>query len=88
MFSNLELRSIIESSFLPQRCECIQAHDASLTIKVYHSSDAQRVDLVVTGISAAKLDSSRAICHLISQLREDLADQPFTQPSRVASGGH
>lgn len=88
MFSNLELRSIIESSFLPKRCECIQAQDSSLTIKVYDSTDPQRVDLVVTGISAVKLDSSRAICNLITQLREDLADQPFTQTSRFGARNH
>ena len=35
MLSELELRSIIEGSFLPKRCECTKAEDASLTIKVY-----------------------------------------------------
>ncbi|AGE26078.1 DUF1652 domain-containing protein [Pseudomonas poae] len=72
MISELELRSIIEGSFLPKRCECIKAEDASLTIKVYDDRDRDRVDLEVKGINADKLDSSRAICNLITGLREDL----------------
>eukprot|EP01132_Coremiostelium_polycephalum_P018766 gene18766-22353_t len=61
MLSDLELRGIIEGSFLPKRCEVTKASDASLTVKVYHEIDHDRVDLVVTGICANKLDSSRAI---------------------------
>lgn len=72
MLSELELRSIIEGSFLPKRCECTKAEDASLTIKVYDDRDRDRVELEVKGISADKLDSSRAICNLIAGLREDL----------------
>ncbi len=72
MLSELELRSIIEGSFLPKRCECTKAEDASLTIKVYDDRDRDRVDLEVKGINADKLDSSRAICNLITGLREDL----------------
>ncbi|CRM40928.1 DUF1652 domain-containing protein [Pseudomonas sp. 44 R 15] len=72
MLSELELRSIIEGSFLPKRCECTKAEDASLTIKVYDDRVRDRVELEVKGISADKLDSSRAICNLIAGLREDL----------------
>ncbi|MFC6338745.1 DUF1652 domain-containing protein [Pseudomonas sp. CCM 7891] len=75
MLSDLELRSIIEGSFLPKRCECIKAEDASLTVKVYDEKDHERVNLIVTGICADKLDSSRAICNLITGLREDLKHQ-------------
>lgn len=72
MLSELELRSIIEGSFLPKRCECTKAEDASLTIKVYDDLDRDRVHLEVKGINADRLDSSRAICNLITGLREDL----------------
>ncbi|WP_294735017.1 DUF1652 domain-containing protein [uncultured Pseudomonas sp.] len=72
MLSDLELRGIIEGSFLPKRCECTKAEDASLTIRVYDEKDRDRVDFEVKGIQAAKLDSSRAICNLITGLREDL----------------
>ncbi|MBH3370393.1 DUF1652 domain-containing protein [Pseudomonas carnis] len=72
MLSELELRSIIEGSFLPKRCECTKAEDTSLTIRVYDDRDRDRVDLEVKGIHPDKLDSSRAICNLITGLREDL----------------
>lgn len=88
MLSELELRSIIEGSFLPKRCECTKAEDASLTIKVYDDRDRDRVDLEVKGINADKLDSSRAICNLIAGLREDLKQTQSPAPQRVAGRGH
>jgi hypothetical protein len=71
MLSTLELRNIIESSFLPMRCQCTQAQDKSLTVKVFgqRTDDA---DLMVTGINVQTLTSSRAISNLVAQLREDL----------------
>ncbi|MBY8948246.1 MULTISPECIES: DUF1652 domain-containing protein [unclassified Pseudomonas] len=88
MLSELELRSIIEGSFLPKRCECTKAEDASLTIKVYDDRDRDRVDLEVKGINADKLDSSRAICNLIAGLREDLKQTQSPAQQRVAGRGH
>ncbi|BBP76879.1 DUF1652 domain-containing protein [Pseudomonas gingeri NCPPB 3146 = LMG 5327] len=69
--STLELRNIIESSFLPMRCQCTLGADESLTVKVFDKK-SERVDLVVTGICASKLDSNRAISELIAELRYDL----------------
>lgn len=74
MLSTLELRNIIESSFLPTRCQCTLAADRSLTVRVFDRS-CERVDLLVTGINADQLTSSRAISNLIAGLRNDLADQ-------------
>ena len=82
MFSELELRGLIEGSFLPRRCECIKAQDASLTIKFY---DDDGTDLTVTGIQANKLDSSRAICNLITELREDLKHAHAPAPRRAGA---
>lgn len=88
MLSELELRSIIEGSFLPKRCECTKAEDASLTIKVYDDRDRDRVDLEVKGINADKLDSSRAICNLITGLREDLKQSQGPALQRAAGRSH
>ena len=33
--SALELRNIIESSFLPKRCQCTLSPDLSMTVKVF-----------------------------------------------------
>jgi len=82
MLSTLELRNIIESSFLPMRCECTVAPDASLTVKVYDQC-SDRVDLIVTGICANSLNSNRAICDLIHELRYDLEHNHVSQPMRT-----
>lgn len=88
MLSELELRSIIEGSFLPKRCECTKAEDASLTIRVYDDRDRDRVDLEVKGVSADKLNSSRAICNLIAQLREELRHTQAPVLQRAAGRGY
>ena len=89
MLSELELRSIIEGSFLPKRCECTKAEDASLTIRVYDDRDRDRVDLEVKGIHPDKLDSSsRAICNLITGLREDLKQSHAPVLQRAGARGY
>ena len=85
MFSELELRGLIEGSFLPRRCECIKAQDASLTIKIFNGKGT---DLVVTGIQPDKLDSSRAICNLITGLREDLKHSHAPVLQRAGGRGY
>ncbi len=82
MLSTLELRNIIESSFLPMRCQCTLAQDQSLTVRVFDRT-SDRVDLTVTGISAQQLNSSRAISNLIAGLRADLKSQHLSRPRRV-----
>jgi hypothetical protein len=82
MLSTLELRNIIESSFLPMRCQCTLAQDRSLTVRVFDRTSV-RVDLLVTGICAERLNSSRAISNLITGLRHDLAHSHLDKANRV-----
>jgi len=82
MLSTLELRNIIESSFLPMRCQCTQAQDRSLTVKVFDRSP-DSADLTVTGIKSEQLTSSRAISNLIAGLRADLKQSHLRQPRRM-----
>jgi len=71
--STLELRGIIERAFLPLRCTCSVAPDYSMTVQI---SDPQsdRVDVLVTGISLDRLNTSRDISDLVAELRYDLAN--------------
>lgn len=71
--SALELRNIIESSFLPKRCQCTLSPDLSMTVKVFGDHQTDRVDLVVSGIDASGLNGCREINELIAELRYDLA---------------
>ncbi|CAI8970948.1 MULTISPECIES: DUF1652 domain-containing protein [unclassified Pseudomonas] len=76
--SALELRNIIESSFLPKRCQCTLSPDLSMTIKIFGDHQTDQVDLVVTGIDASTLNGCREINELIAELRHDLAYKPGT----------
>ena len=79
--STLELRSIVESAFLPLRCTCTIAPDYSMTVQV-NDPDSGRVELLVTGISAHRLKSLRDISNLVSELRSELRDEPDHQGIR------
>lgn len=76
--SALEMRNIIESSFLPKRCQCTLSPDLSMTIKVFSDHQTDQIDLVVTGIDASTLNGCREINELIAELRHDLAFRPGT----------
>jgi hypothetical protein len=72
--STLELRGTIERAFLPLRCTCTVAADNSLTVQIA-DPHSDRVDLFVTGISLDRLNTSRDICELVTELRFELANQ-------------
>jgi hypothetical protein len=69
--SDLELRSIIESAFLPLRCNCTVSALKTMTVEVIDPV-TEHVELCVTGIALDRLDTSRAICELITHLRSEL----------------
>ena len=71
MLSTLEIRHLVEQSFLPLRCKCSIDPGASLTVRFFHDTLNQEV-LVVTGISLAQLCNGLAIAGLVEGLRQDL----------------
>jgi hypothetical protein len=81
--SNLELRSIIESAFLPLRCNCTVLDD-TMTVEVIDPV-TEHVELLVTGIALDRLDTSRALCELISELRAHLHNSQHTHRHALAS---
>ena len=85
--SALELRNIIESSFLPKRCQCTLSPDLSMTIKVYSDRQTDQLDLIKTGIDAKHLNGCREINDLIAELRVDMQNRAEVQtlhPDRKA----
>lgn len=78
--SALELRNIIESSFLPKRCQCTLSPDLSMTVKVYADGETDQLDLLKTGINAQRLNGCREINNLIAELRTDL-QQHYVEPA-------
>lgn len=80
--SNLELRSIIESAFLPMRCNCTVMSD-TMTVEVIDPL-TERVELLASGIALDRLDNSRALCELIGELRADLNNSRYQQRHALA----
>jgi len=68
--SNLELRSIIESAFLPLRCNCTVLEDL-MTVEVINPA-TEHVELFVSNIALDSLDNSHALCVLIRDLQAEL----------------
>ncbi|PVZ59108.1 hypothetical protein C9422_09120 [Pseudomonas sp. B1(2018)] len=81
--SALELRNIIESSFLPKRCECTLSPDLSMTVKIYADGQTDQLDLMVTGIDASGLNGCREINELIAQLRSRQRHVEVEPPSML-----
>jgi hypothetical protein len=71
MLSNLEIRHLVEESFLPLRCECTIDPGPAMTVRFFHDVSNQEV-LVVTGISVAQLCNGHAIASLVEGLRQDI----------------
>ncbi|MCP1496050.1 putative deacylase [Pseudomonas migulae] len=85
--SALELRNIVESSFLPKRCQCTLTPDLLMTVKVYSGAKTDEVELLKSGIDASSLNGCQAINDLITTLRSDMQVQASTQtlhPDRQA----
>lgn len=76
--STLELRSLVEGSFLPLHCTCTVAPDYSMTVKVDDPASGQ-VELLVAGISLHRLKTSRDISDLVAELRNELQHTGATQ---------
>ncbi|VVO54549.1 DUF1652 domain-containing protein [Pseudomonas fluorescens] len=77
--SALELRNIIESSFLPKRCQCTLSPDLSMTVKVFGDHKTDQVELLVSDIDASHLNGCREINDLIAGLRSELAQKALPQ---------
>jgi hypothetical protein len=82
--SALELRNIVESSFLPKRCQCTLSPDLSMTVKVYSDCKTDHLDLIKTGIDAKHLNGCREINDLIAGLRSEMQHQEENRPLHPA----
>lgn len=70
MISVHELRHILETSFLPTRCTC-KIGDGNILVLQLTNPTTHQVELTVTGIAAANLNSSRAIAQLVLEIRAE-----------------
>ncbi|MEB2621177.1 DUF1652 domain-containing protein [Pseudomonas sp. YuFO8] len=77
-----QLRTQIERTFSPLACECTVSGDHSLTIKLYHPVSGQ-VDLVVSGLNVARLQSPESVAALLEELRYELQSNSLQRPDPV-----
>lgn len=43
MLSTLEIRHLVEQSFLPSRCECTVDPGATLTVRIFHEASNEEI---------------------------------------------
>ena len=82
MIQVYQLRTQIERTFSPLACECNVSGDHSLTIKLYDPVSGQ-VDLVVSGLNVARLQSPESVAALLEELRYELQSNSLQRPDPV-----
>ncbi|MCH5508848.1 MULTISPECIES: DUF1652 domain-containing protein [Pseudomonas syringae group] len=71
MNSQMDLRPCIEAAFLPMKCVCVIAPDASMTIQVFDTS-SEAEEFTVTGIDTAALVTIRDIVGLVLEVKGEM----------------
>ncbi|HEF4760692.1 TPA: DUF1652 domain-containing protein [Pseudomonas putida] len=77
-----QLRTQLERTFSPLACECNVTGNHSLTVKLYHPVSGQ-VDLVVSGLNVARLQTPESIAALIEELRYELESNTLHRSDSV-----
>lgn len=79
----LDLRHIIQSSFLPLSCQCMISPAGAVSVRITNPDDG-RVVVLESGFNAAVLTSSRSVANLIAELRTALAaEQSGNVPKKI-----
>ncbi|WP_024683697.1 DUF1652 domain-containing protein [Pseudomonas syringae] len=71
MNSPMDLRPCIEAAFLPMKCVCVIAPDASMTIRVF-DTNTEAEEFIVTGIDTTALVTIRDILGLILEVKGEM----------------
>ncbi|RMQ80147.1 hypothetical protein ALP98_100411 [Pseudomonas viridiflava] len=69
MFSKTDIQRVLETAFLPSKCECVVALDETFSVKLLHPESGD-IQLYVKGLSLSEVESSRSIARLVLSLRE------------------
>jgi hypothetical protein len=79
MLSQLELRQIIESGFLPMKSVCSISPEGMMTVELFHPMKGHAA-VIAEGIPVEGLETSRAIAVLVAQLKSELAARDQADP--------
>ncbi|AVB14190.1 MULTISPECIES: DUF1652 domain-containing protein [Pseudomonas syringae group] len=69
MFSKPDIQRVLETAFLPSKCECVVALGETFSVKLLHPESGD-IQLYVKGLSLSEVESSRSIARLVLSLRE------------------
>ncbi|AAO55641.1 hypothetical protein A584_15978 [Pseudomonas syringae pv. theae ICMP 3923] len=85
MYSKPDLQRVLETAFLPSRCECVIAANESFSVKLFDPVSGD-IQLSVAGMPLSELSTSRSIARLVLSLKEqrDLMGQMDLSMRRLA----
>ncbi|RMR37398.1 hypothetical protein ALP36_03012 [Pseudomonas syringae pv. coriandricola] len=85
MYSKPDLQRVLETAFLPSRCECVIAANESFSVKLFDTISGD-IQLSVAGMPLSELSTSRSIARLVLSLKEqrDLMGQMDLSMRRLA----
>lgn len=81
----LDLRHIIQSSFLPLSCQCMISPAGAVSVRITNP-DNGRVTVLDSSFNASALTSSRSIANLVAELRSAMASEHSGQSRGRAKG--
>lgn len=71
MLSDLEMKHLLETAFLPDRCVWSLLPYGSISVQIYEHSSNELL-LTIAGITRVEVASSRSIANLVGQIREEI----------------
>ncbi|SEI03562.1 DUF1652 domain-containing protein [Pseudomonas fuscovaginae UPB0736] len=69
MHSKPDIQRVLETAFLPSRCECIIGANDSFSVKLINPASGD-IELYVANMPLSELSTSRSIARLVLSLRE------------------
>ena len=69
MHSKLDIQRVLETAFLPSRCECIIGANDSFSVKLINPESGD-IELYVANMPLSELSTSRSIAKLVLSLKE------------------
>ncbi|MBC3948375.1 DUF1652 domain-containing protein [Pseudomonas folii] len=69
MYSKADIQRVLETAFLPSKCECVIGANDSFSVKLFNPESAD-VELYIAAIPLSELSTSRSIARLVLSLKE------------------
>lgn len=85
MLSDLEIKHLLETAFLPQRCVCSLVPYGSISVQIFDHGSSEPL-LTIAGISRVEVTSSRSIANLVGQIREEIRLRQLADGRKVGTG--